>query len=143
MIQLATRDDLEDLMKIEELSFDKNSSPLSKRSFIYHIKNSNIYVIRSDEKIVGYILFVTKKYSDTVRIYSIAVSIRSRGYGQALLDFAIERSERFKKDLTLEVRVDNQKAIDLYTKNGFVIEKRLESYYSDGADGLKMVRSCG
>ncbi len=48
-------------------------------------------------------------------------------------------AENNSKKLTLEVKVDNIKAINLYKKLGFVTIKLLISYYLDGKDGFKMV----
>ena len=50
------------------------------------------------------------------------------------MEIAVNKS----KKITLEVKVDNIKAITLYQKLGFVTIKLLKAYYLDGKDGFKM-----
>lgn len=138
----ASKKDLLDLMKIEESRFDANSFALSRQNFLYHINRESVYVMRSDEKTVGYILLLNRKNSRYIRIYSLAVNIDGFGFGKKLLKFAINYAKDRDKNLTLEVRSDNQKAVDLYTKNGFIITKTVKSYYPDKTDALKMVKIC-
>lgn len=73
---------------------------------------------------------------------------QARGIGTQLLAALIERAERWMQmtRLELEVYVDNQAAISLYQKFGFVEEGRMRRYaFRDGefVDALMMARVSG
>ena len=76
-------------------------------------------------------------------IMSIAVhpDYRKRGIGRMLLTRTMEiLGENGATELHLDVRVSNRLARDMYAKFDFREEKRLQGYYSDGEDGILMVR---
>ena len=65
---------------------------------------------------------------------------------QALLDAAIALARRLGlREVTLEVRTDNDSAIRLYARKGFRPGKLLRGYYPDGTDARRMSfrTSCG
>ncbi|MFR8224243.1 MAG: GNAT family N-acetyltransferase [Alistipes shahii] len=71
---------------------------------------------------------------------------RGCGAGQALLDAAIALARRLGlREVTLEVRTDNDSAIRLYARNGFRPGKLLRGYYPDDTDARRMSfkSSCG
>lgn len=73
---------------------------------------------------------------------AIAPEIQAKGYGRRLIQ-RLEEGFRLR-DVTalhLEVRVSNKKAQHLYTKQGYLIVERIESYYPDGEDAFLMVKS--
>lgn len=80
---------------------------------------------------------------DEVQLQRIAVGVqgRRRGVGAtllgALLDLASARSLRV---ITLEVAADNQPAIALYRRFGFVEVGRRPHYYQDRIDALLLDR---
>ncbi|MDY0322277.1 MAG: GNAT family N-acetyltransferase [Arcobacteraceae bacterium] len=139
MIRVATKEDLSSLESIENSIFSKFDYPLNKRNFSYHIEKKHIFVTVNKNEVYGYILFF--EYKKSIRIYSIAVAIEylGLGYGTELIRYLMKIAENKSKKLTLEVKVDNIKAINLYKKLGFVTIKLLISYYLDGKDGFKMV----
>ncbi len=139
MIRVATKEDLSSLESIENSVFSKFDYPLNKRNFSYHIEKKHIFVTVNKNEVYGYILFF--EYKKSIRIYSIAVAIEylGLGYGTELIRYLMKIAENKSKKLTLEVKVDNIKAINLYKKLGFVTIKLLISYYLDGKDGFKMV----
>lgn len=139
MIRVATKEDLSSLESIENSVFSKFDYPLNRRNFSYHIKKEHIFVILENDNICGYILFF--EYKNSIRIYSIAVSMEfsGLGYGTKLIKYVIEIATNKSKNIMLEVKVDNIKAINLYKKLGFLDIKRLQAYYSDGKDGFKMI----
>ncbi|MEW6551130.1 MAG: GNAT family N-acetyltransferase [Campylobacterota bacterium] len=139
MIRVATKEDLSSLESIENSVFSKFDYPLNKRNFSYHIEKKHIFVTINKNEVYGYILFF--EYKKSIRIYSIAVAIEylGLGYGTELIRYLMKIAENKSKKLTLEVKVDNIKAINLYKKLGFVTIKLLISYYLDGKDGFKMV----
>ncbi|MDR3177882.1 MAG: ribosomal protein S18-alanine N-acetyltransferase [Campylobacteraceae bacterium] len=141
MIRVAGLKDLDDLREIESESFDSDSFAMSRRNFIYHIKKNPLFVYEKDKKICGYILFFLRKNSKKARVYSIAVSEKSRGEGIAskLLEKCFSHASQSGKNLiTLEVRADNKNALKTYEKLDFIRVKTLKAYYPDKTDALVM-----
>lgn len=138
MIRVATKEDISSLELIENSVFSKFDYPLNKRNFSYHIEKKHIFVTVNKNKVYGYILFF--EYKKSIRIYSIAVANEylGLGYGTELIRYVMEIAVNKSKKITLEVKVDNIKAITLYQKLGFVTIKLLKAYYLDGKDGFKM-----
>jgi ribosomal-protein-alanine N-acetyltransferase len=59
-----------------------------------------------------------------------------------LLSAAIQKLQaRGKKKITLEVRVSNVGAQELYKKFGFEVIDLIPAYYSDGEDAYLMART--
>lgn len=137
MIYIASQNDLNALMQIEQNVFFNDSFALSKQSMRYHLKNSIIYYIKIDEKIAGYILWLKRKTH--YRLYSLAIdsSYQNQGLASQLLEYSFKHLKN--KYFSLEVKERNEKAIKLYEKYGFKISKKLPSYYDD-CDGLKMIK---
>ena len=81
-----------------------------------------------------------------LRLLLVDPAARGCGAGQALLDAAIALARRLGlREVTLEVRTDNDSAIRLYARNGFRPGKLLRGYYPDGTDARRMSfkTSCG
>ena len=138
MIILASKNDFKAICDIEYDNFTKEDFAMSKASIRYHLKHNIVYVITDNENIVGYALYLKRKYY--FRLYSIAIlkKYHGKGLGEKLLKDSISI---INKSISLEVKETNQKAINLYIKNGFKIIKKLINYYPGEKDGLKMVRS--
>jgi ribosomal-protein-alanine N-acetyltransferase len=75
--------------------------------------------------------------ADEAHITSIAVreAYRRQGIGEMMMISAIEMAMKLKADiLTLEVRVSNTGAQNLYTKYGFTQVGRRKGYYTDNRE---------
>ncbi|MFC4409664.1 ribosomal protein S18-alanine N-acetyltransferase [Chungangia koreensis] len=136
-----TSDDVEAVHAIEVESF---TLPWTKESFAYEMaENQNaLYVIAEhDEKgIVGYCgMWVI---IDECHITNVAVTNRMRGFGigEGLMREAIRLSKEIGVvHMTLEVRVSNTIAQNLYRKLGFAEGGIRKSYYTDNfEDALVM-----
>jgi ribosomal-protein-alanine acetyltransferase len=135
----AQLEDLDELLALEQASFD--SDILSKASFRHFIQSdkSDLIVAKKSKKILGYALMLYKRGTSLSRLYSIAVdpNARGMGLGEKLLksgeDLALERN---KTHLRLEVRMDNQSAISLYKKLGYREFGRKLRFYEDNSDAL-------
>ncbi len=89
----------------------------------------------SSPSVVGYCGFWVA--ADEVHISTIAVnpSFREQGIGQLLLVTAIEKALELGANLiSLEVRVSNIAAQNLYRKYGFKVVGRRRRYYSDNRE---------
>ena len=128
MIKKLTINDVDYIEQIFNLEKDifKNSA-FSKESTENLVKadNSFIYAYLIDEKICGYLVVL-----DSIDVYEILAiatveEYRNKGIAQELLD-------KIKtKDIFLEVRKSNEKAINFYKKNNFKQISIRKGYYSD------------
>ena len=95
-----------------------------------------VYLI--NDKIVGFINY--EDIYDRVEIvnFNILEYFQNKHIGSKLLEKLIEVSKNKKmKNITLEVRKDNEKAIHIYEKYGFIKKCIRENYYN-GVDGILM-----
>lgn len=128
MIKKLTINDVDYIEQIFNLEKDifKNSA-FSKESTENLVKadNSFIYAYLIDEKVCGYLMVL-----DSIDVYEILAiatveEYRNKGIAQELLD-------KIKtKDIFLEVRESNKKAINFYKKNNFKQISIRKGYYSD------------
>ncbi|MCX7895709.1 MAG: ribosomal protein S18-alanine N-acetyltransferase [Thermoanaerobaculum sp.] len=80
---------------------------------------------------------------DDLHILKVAThpQYQGRGLATALLQAALEEAEnKGGRSLTLEVRVSNRRAIELYRRLGYLIAGRRSRYYQDGEDAYVMSR---
>lgn len=138
-IRPAITQDATQLYTLEQELFTQENYPLSYGSFVYHIKNNLLYIAKEDTFLLAYILILIKRKK--AKIYSFGVSTHFRGKGTASLLL----QESLKKlhflgftAVLLEVRTDNTNAINLYKKFGFIIIKRVSSFYLDRCDAYIM-----
>lgn len=125
--------ELDDLEKL----FDN----FSKSNVIYDIENNsftNYYIYKEDEKIVAYINYqIMYERSELINI-NVIEDYRRRGIASKLILFMLDDlKENNVKDITLEVRIDNYNAINLYKKFGFIDVSVRKGYYQ-GIDGILM-----
>jgi ribosomal-protein-alanine N-acetyltransferase len=99
-------------------------------------------VAHGDSGPLGYALFqLLPDESELLRI-GVVPEARDRGLGRALLGAALERLDRSGRPRChLEVRAGNLSARALYERLGFVLAGRRKSYYGDGEDALRYLRS--
>jgi len=109
------------------------------------IKNPNdsiiMDIIEWENNLIGYAVYFTRRGSKIIRLYSVCTSWQFVGQGFTkiyLYNRLVDLAENFIK-VTLEVRVSNQKAIDLYASLGFIVRNILKEYYDDGEDAYQMV----
>lgn len=132
-IAKMTKDDVEDVARIEEEAYGKHH--WSKSSFYDEMSNNlaKYYVAKNDSgKIVGYA--GTWHIIDEGHITTIAVKndFLRRHIGESLIYKIIDDCYRDGvKYLTLEVRVSNIPAIKLYEKYGFQSLGTRKGYYQD------------
>ncbi len=90
-------------------------------------------------QLVGYVgLYLSPPDAD-VQTIAVAPDLQGRGIGRRLLDAAIEFAWAQEcTRLFLEVRADNEAALALYGRTGFVRLGRRSRYYADGVDAVNM-----
>lgn len=77
------------------------------------------------------------------RVYALAVGPEARGLGVGgllLTRLLAAMGRHGVRRVWLEVRDDNEGAIKLYHRHGFVRDRHLKDYYGRGVHGLRMLR---
>lgn len=125
--------DVDGIIAIEEKAYGDHH--WSKESFLNELNNELAYyyvLFNSEGILVGYA--GSWHILDEAHITNIAISadFRRRKYGEALLKRIIDDCYKEKiKYITLEVRVSNIPAINLYSKYGFTSFGTRKGYYQD------------
>ena len=140
----ASVKDIDSLYEIEAKHF---SHPWTKEQFLYEISEnefSTILVAEDEDKIVGFLVYWI--LFDSAQICNICVrdEYRKKGIASDLFDIAetaFQMHECFS--ITLEVRVSNEPAINLYKKRGFSTVCVKKGYYKDGEDAYYMMKGVG
>jgi ribosomal protein S18 acetylase RimI-like enzyme len=141
VIRGAEAGDVAALERLEAECFDHDR--ISRRSFAHHVRapSSLLLVAGTGETIAGYALGLQRRGTRVMRLFSLAVAVdhRRRGVASALLK-AVEGAARRRgaKRLRLEVKADNQPALTLYRQRDYRVFGRIEGYYEDGSDALRL-----
>ncbi len=140
-IRRAQAGDLKALVALENRCFAVDR--LSRRSFLNFVREGphQLLVALQGEQLAGYSLILYRTGTSLARIYSIATSPEFQGRGIAVqLVKASERAARQQHCvfMRLEVRVDNDAAINLYRKLGYKDFDSIADYYEDGCDARRM-----
>ncbi|MGB3222691.1 MAG: N-acetyltransferase [Desulforhopalus sp.] len=138
-ISPVTMSDLQLLTELEVQLF--SSDIISRRQFKYLLTQANSIVVKaeSDETFSGYMVLLKRRNSRCLRIYSIGVATHARNQGVAgkFLIYAEQEAQNHHcHRLTLEVAVNNESAIKLYRKAGYIAYGQKVNYYEDGCTAL-------
>jgi ribosomal-protein-alanine N-acetyltransferase len=118
----------------------------SRETFEYLLTSPESVSYRAvtpDGTMVGFIVGIVEPDSTGhITTLGVAPEHRRRGVAQRML-FKVEEGFRRRgvRITRLEVRSVNTGAQDLYLKLGFAVTQRLPRYYSNGGDGLLMIKS--
>ena len=128
------------VFKVDQACFSHN---WTQDSYEAETKNilSNYIVAEVDGEIIGFGGFW--QVIDEAHITNIAViaDYRQTGVGQNIMNAMLTLArEKGCVAMTLEVRGDNQPAINFYLKNQFTREGRRKDYYGTGMDAIIMWR---
>ncbi len=131
--------DLDGVVALEEVTF---SEAWSRRTFADELARARTrgwYVAEEDGALLGYggVMVI----DDEAHIMNIAVrgDRRREGVASALLDVLAGRARELGADrLTLEVRAENEAAIQFYRSVGMQLAGERRSYYGPGAHALIM-----
>jgi ribosomal-protein-alanine N-acetyltransferase len=122
--------DAEEIAFIEKECF---SDPWSVNSILDSMKGNNIFLgIRDKGTLIGYLSLYESLDEGYINNIAVLKDKRRRGIGKALLkeitDYAVLKGLAF---ISLEVRVSNTPAINLYSSFGFKEEGRRKNYYKN------------
>lgn len=138
-ILLASEGDLEAISELEESCFCK-PFPLAVLYEDICVSKHPYFIAKLGGKIIGYggmYIVIDEAYILNI---CIAQEYRGNGYGKLLLKSMIDyAAKRGALSMTLEVRVSNAIALELYKDLGFTIEAVRPKYYEDtGEDAYIM-----
>jgi len=130
---------------------ETNLSAWSAESYLDEIKHPNAIMLRivtEANQTVGFVVGRTVLGGETearldAEIYNIGVSSQNQrcGYGQILLEaFVDEALSRGVRNIWLEVRETNVKAINFYRKNGFKQMQTRPNFYDDPREAALLMR---
>jgi [ribosomal protein S18]-alanine N-acetyltransferase len=130
--------DLRDIEEIERLSYP---TPWSRSMFAGELAKPSSLCLGAfdvqdeDGRLCGYL--IVSRYVDAWHVMNVAVDPDHRGRGVATM--LLERlfdltADDARRGYTLEVRVSNEKAIDLYERLGFRSRGLRRGYYTDNRE---------
>ena len=133
--------DFKEILEIDRETFSPRNPAYDV--YVYLTYGSDLLVADTGSKIAGYIVTMdVDEFTGKIIAFAVKKEFRGMGIGKMLLSEAIKRLEgRGKRKITLEVRVSNVPAQNLYKKFGFEIIDVIHGYYSDGEDAYLMVRT--
>ncbi|MCI5928654.1 MAG: ribosomal protein S18-alanine N-acetyltransferase [Pseudoflavonifractor capillosus] len=135
------RSTVPDVAAIERECFSQPWSEDMLAEELYNDNASFIVAVADDGTVLGYAGLTVVLDEGYINNVAVRSQYRRMGVADALLGTFINFAEDHLAFLTLEVRASNDKAISLYTKNGFVQEGRRKDYYKDPKeDAIIMTR---
>jgi [ribosomal protein S18]-alanine N-acetyltransferase len=125
--------------ELEQLLFDRDD-PWSPAAFLEALASGHLYLsAREGDSVIGYVGLARAGGEAEVHTLAVDPTYQRRGIGRALLRAVLDHA--VGATVFLEVRTDNESAIELYRSEGFdVIGIRRGYYRSSGADAFTMRR---
>ncbi|KAK7205612.1 acyl-CoA N-acyltransferase, partial [Myxozyma melibiosi] len=75
-----------------------------------------------------------------IAMIAVVTRLRGKGIASQLLSLAVSKMIELKADeIVLETRTDNEAALRLYERLGFVRSKRMHRYYLDSSDAYRLI----
>ena len=140
-IRDMNKTDLARVMDIESKTF---VAPWKESEMLYELeenKFANLAVIVLDNYVVGFYDYWHTFDSATIAQIAIDPAYQRQHLGSLLMEEIIKDAKAKKvRTITLEVRKNNEKAVNLYQKYGFKTTLTKEKYYSNGDDALYMMK---
>lgn len=143
-IRPAEQKDIPSILHIENECFIK---PWGEKDIRYELNENPVsvfYVLEDNNEIIGFLDFWITFDSATIAQIAIKKAYQGRHLAHLLMKEMID--DCFAKkviNITLEVRINNVKAINLYSQYGFKKIVIKPHYYDNGEDAIYMVRSEG
>ena len=139
-IRRASIDDLAALVQLEK---QFPTDRLSRASFRHLLRHGHaaILVCECSGSFAGNAVVFYRRGNARARLYSLIVDpdFQRRGIARALLAAAeSDAAARGHGAMYLEVRPDNAPAIRCYQQYGYAMTQRVENFYEDGTDALRM-----
>ena len=140
MLSDMTLDHIGQVVEIEETVF---TNPWKRRDFEFALKRKNSFcqVVLVEDGVVGYVVGFMIDREFHLADFAITPPLQQQGLGQKVLNIVFEMLENKAQVVSLEVRMSNQVAIDLYKKVGFETMAIRKAYYTGPPeDALVMLK---
>jgi len=124
----------EDINEIYSIACECFNHPWTANLLLQEIRHdrSIMVVAEDDGLIIGFTGLAVMFDEGHITNVAVRKSHRRMGAGSMMMDEVMRLSEKFPLCmLTLEVRISNTAAINLYKKKGFVIVGARANYYND------------
>lgn len=133
---------------ISQIEMEVFPDPWKEDNFLHELVENpyaTITALTYRGVIIGYCDFWVTFGSATINKIAIRPEFRGMGLGKILLEDTLKRiqSDPEVAVITLEVRVSNTIAINLYKEAGFAIDHRKKTYYPNGEDAYYMLKILG
>lgn len=122
------------LKQVAELDRAFFSRPWSQDSWESELYNTTVSLVVAETQegyVLGYGVLGVILDEGCLEKLAVREEYRRQGVAQAILDSYLRYGRERLAYITLEVREDNDPAIQLYMKNGFVQVGRRKNYYSE------------
>lgn len=131
MVRLMETKDIEQVAELEKECFSK---PWSAASLEKEVDNTNsiFCVYEIENRIVGYAGMYLTPPEGSITNIAVTEKYRGRGIAGDILE-SMFRKANFEgiTEFTLEVRISNRSAINLYKKYGFLCEGIRKNFYEE------------
>lgn len=138
-IRMMNRDDLPQLLAIEEASFP---APWNEKDFRATLQPKNAWgkVAIVDDKVVGFIIYLTAKKTYNVISLAVHPDYRRKGIGRELVNDMLEKVHPLRRnEARLTVSDQNLDAQLFFRSLGFRATEILKDFFGPGHDGYEFV----
>jgi ribosomal protein S18 acetylase RimI-like enzyme len=143
-VRLADFNDHDQIIQISEEIYhsieNKAYFNWPKAQLLSELEKTNSLVLEVDTQIVSFVCY--RDMGDVLEVSVLATSLlqQKKAYQQRLLEHLLHIAAKQRKPVFLEVHSQNQSAVKLYQKMGFILTHLRKKYYSDMSDALVMKR---
>ena len=137
-----------DIQRALQINEECKASNWHEQHFHYEIEEnafSHLYVLLENDSIIGFIGFWITFEQCQLTNLAIAKKWQGKGYSKQLMQYMVQVATKAGcEHITLEVRVSNLVAQQLYTHFDFLEVSRRKGYYTDNQeDAIIMVKGLG
>lgn len=139
MIRKARIEDAQHIFRSSTENLDSTFTLETIKEYIQSFETYKIF-IHETTRYNGYIIIWESATYGQIIDLVVDEESRGKGYAKELLDYSLnELKSSGIKMISLEVRVDNERAIHLYESAGFIRDHIIKGYYK-GIDGYFYIK---
>ena len=140
-IRLFEPKDMFSVIKLASITLTEQYNP-SLFNYFYETFPEGFIVAEYGHKIIGFLIGVRiNDILSKILMLSISKQYQNKRIGSDLLKYFLKRLyEEGVKFIELEVKIDNEKAINFYKKHGFKIRNEIKDFYQNGESAYTMKR---
>lgn len=136
---------IEDLAAVMIINKENFTEAWSEQNFLYELNENEfatIMVLTYADVVIGYCDFWVTFDSATINQIAIKKELQGNKLGRLLIEDTLARINGVDevKVVTLEVRTQNERAINFYLSYGFDILLTKKKYYTNGDDAFYMMK---